>query len=285
MAKKYYNRKYMRQHYATKTWISNDGKYVERDYFDKDSGTTKTYKPIIYDCSNGGKCIELKAHGTICIDELVITCYCPPKPNDGKEYIIHHKDWDMKNNHCNNLEWVEETDAYLQQRAIKRKELWYKQYKITVDKNGVIKQDKKPLSIIDYMYDRDLNWTYHYTNPWVQYSYKNPWGRYESKSLKAEEIMIDFGFVAGNKANFTNPAVLHINNDYMDFTPGNLEWCDKTDQPYLDFMKIAHDDKMQRDKKYNYPLSQGSWRVIYGAQEPYQDWSVPPQNQSTITNP
>lgn len=284
MAKRY-KREYMRQHFASKTWISNDGKYVERDYFDKESGKTKTYNPPIYDCNDGGYAIKLKGYGEYRIEELVIACYCAPKPNNGKKYIIHHKDWDVKNNHRKNLEWVEETDAYLQQRTIKRKELWYKKHKITVNKKGEILQDKKPLSIIDYIYDSDLNWTFHYTDPWVRYSYKNPWGRYVSERLYAEEILIDFGFVAGNKANFTDPVVLHINNDYMDFTPGNLEWCDKSDPRYVNFKQIAHDEKMKLDKKYNHPLNQGSWKVIYGAQEPYQDWSVPSQNQSTNTNP
>lgn len=46
--KKYYKREFLRQHYATKSWISNDGRYVERDYLDNERKQIKTYYPKIY---------------------------------------------------------------------------------------------------------------------------------------------------------------------------------------------------------------------------------------------
>lgn len=274
--KKYYNRKYMKQYYAAQTWISNDGLHVERDYKDAQTGEMKTYEPKIKKAPNGQHFIVLSKIGVIPIDLMVISCYCPPKPNNNKQYVIHHKDWNFKNDHYTNLEWVEDTSQYQNQKLSHLKMQWYKDRHIDVKADGTIIQDKQPLHINDSFYDPDLDWTYHYTHPDVRYSYKDSWGNGRSAKLDVDEIMEDFGFVEGDKESFTEPVILHKNNDYLDFTPGNLEWCEKDDQRYKEYQKVAHDKKMQRDHDCNYWLSPGSWTVIYGDNEPYQDWSDRP---------
>ena len=146
--KKYYKREFLRQHYATKTFISNDGLHVERDYFDKNANELKTYEPKIYENKYGQRLICLKEHGDIMIAELVISCYCAPKPKDGKDYEIEHIDGDLSNDHRNNLRWVEATPEYLTKKKvmlnnilINKKKQWYKDRKIKVLKDGTITQN------------------------------------------------------------------------------------------------------------------------------------------------
>ncbi len=90
--KKYYNRNYMKQHYATKTFISNDGLHVERDFFNKEKNQLETYNPSIHEDKYGRRFIRFNSYGDIFIAEMVISCYCAPKPKDGKEYEIEHID-------------------------------------------------------------------------------------------------------------------------------------------------------------------------------------------------
>lgn len=41
MKKKTYSRQYLRNHYVTSVYVSNDGEHAERDYFDKETNTRK----------------------------------------------------------------------------------------------------------------------------------------------------------------------------------------------------------------------------------------------------
>lgn len=44
--------------------------------------------------------------------------------------------------------------------------------------------------------------------------------------------MAEAEFVEGNKSDFTNPKVLHINGDYLDFNDDNLVWTDMNSPEY-----------------------------------------------------
>lgn len=293
MSKKYYKREFMREYRANHTFISNDGLHVERDYMD--NGVKKTYEPKLYlDCASQRKFIELKSYGVAYIDEMVITCYCPPKPIDGKRYVVHHKDWNFGNDHKNNLEWVEETPEYLAARAEKMKEYlhakrlqWYKDRKITVDeKKGIIKQNGVALTIYNSFSDSDLGYLFHTTTPKVNYTYKATYRnsgqtRYESASLIVDEVLADFGLVLGNKDNFTEPVILHVNHNFLDFTPYNLIWCEKSDPDYIKYQKKAWEDKLAQDKESNGRwLSPSEWNVLYGGIDNYQDWRDRPEKKS-----
>lgn len=284
MTKKYYRREYMREYTANSTFISNDGCHVERDYYDQ--GIKKTYEPKMYlDNASQRFYIDLRNIGRTYIDEMVIMCYGSRKPKDGKNYVIHHKDWDFRNDHRNNLEWVEDTPQYQAEKAKKMKEYfkalklqWYKDRKITVDKNCVIKQDGVELSIDNTISDSDLGYIFHTIKLTVKYQIKVKYQnsgqiRYESKSLEVDKIMDDFGFVEGDKENFKEPVILHINHDFMDFYKGNLKWCEKSDPEYLEYMKQARLDVLAQDKAiHGRWLSPGEWNVLYGGIEDYQNW-------------
>lgn len=278
--KKYYKRDFLREHYETKTFISNDGLHVERDYFDKDSNQLKTYQPPICEDKYGRRFIYLKKYGEIKIAELVISCYCAPKPKDGKVYEIEHIDGDLSNDHRNNLRWGEATPDYIAQKSIlldnillTRKMDRYKSLKIKIKDDGTIFQGKSILTPHYHFYDSDLDWHYHLRRAQVEYIFKNSYGKREKASIYTDDLMNDFGFVTRDKTQFVKPVVLHLNNDFLDFSPGNLEWCDATDPRYISYHQITQDRCMNEDRQTNRKfLSPGSWKVVYPSMR-YQQWS------------
>ena len=277
MAKKNYKRQYLNQHFATGIYVSNDGEHAERDYFDKDSKTIKVHIYKIYREECGRAYIGTKKYGRLYLDELALTCYRGLAPQDGKTYYPHHKDGNMKNSAWSNLEWREETPATIAALEKLEKEAWYKNRKIKADKKGFIRQGAHDLPIQYSSYDPDLDWTYHYPNPWVRYEEKNHWGGTDRYEIEVDKVFEDLGLVKGDKSQFSNPVILHINNDFLDYSADNLEWCDSYDQRYLDFKKLRHNRVMQMDHDMNCRLTPSEWDIVYHGREPYQDWTDRPE--------
>jgi hypothetical protein len=275
MTKKTYDRKYLRRHFATGIYVSIDGLHAERDT--KNSGV---YEYPIYREESGrayifDKYLESKYY----LDELVLTCFRGLPPKDGKTYYPYHTDGDMKNSNISNLKWCEETPTSIASYMKLEKEAWYKNRKIKATLKGQIKQGAKELPLIDFIYDPDIDWTHHCPPPWVRYEEKNRWGRYESHSIDADKVFEDLGLVNGDKSQFATPVILHRNNDYMDYSHKNLEWCDAYDQRYIDFVKLRHDAVMKKDHDTNYRLDEKSWETVYHGKEPYQDWTDRPEKR------
>lgn len=240
--KKHYSRQYMRQYYANQCYISIDGEHVERDYMNKETGNIETYYPSIYqDCNTYERYVEINKV-RVNIAEMVLTCYGGAKPRHDVSYIVHHKDGEFCNDNLRNLEWIEDTaanramikaeiEAYHQQKKMK----WYKRMKIKAKKTGEIKQNGYELSPYYHFFDADIDWFVYLDVVRVKYTFKNRYGNYSSDTLYIEDILDDFGFIKGDKKQFSNPAVLHIDNDFLNFHTDNLEWCDATDPRYIDY--------------------------------------------------
>lgn len=275
MTKKTYDRKYLREHFATGIYVSIDGLHAERDT--KDNGVYKY--PVYWEECGRAYIFDKYLGSKFYLDELVLTCFRRLPPKDGKTYFPYHKDGDMKNSNISNLEWREETKASIASYMKLEKEAWYRNRKIKATLKGQIKQGSKELPLIDYIYDPDIDWTHHHPTPWVRYEEKNRWGRYESHRIDADKIFEDLGLVNGDKSQFPNPVILHRNNDYMDYSIENLEWCDAYDQRYIEFDKVRHDAVMKKDHDTNYRLDEQSWNVVYQGKEPYQDWTDRPEKR------
>lgn len=275
MANKIYNRKYLRKHFATNIYVSNDGKHAERDIQLK----TGANEVLIYEIHReecGRAYIVDKYKGLLHLDALVLTCFRGQSPQDGKAYFPYHKDGNMGNSAISNLEWREETPETMAAYQKLEKEAWYKNRKIKATKKGVIKQGPHDLPLSHCVYDSDLDWTYHKPEPWVVYEEKNRWGKTERHQISADKVFEDLGFVNGDKSNFASPVILHLNNDYLDYQPDNLEWCDASDQRCRDFDKIRHAEVMRKDHDCNYRLAQSEWDIVYNGAEPFQDWADRP---------
>lgn len=270
---KYYNRQFLRKHFATNIYVSNDGKHAERDIQIKATGKDTVLIYDVFKEDTGRAFIVDKYKGTCYMDELVLTCFRGQPPRNGKKYYPFHKDGDWANSNIANLEWREETAATIAEYRKLEKMAWYKKRKIVAYKNGTVKQNGSSLHFVDYIYDPDLDWHFHKIEPWIRYEVKNRFGRTERHDKDVAEIFEDFGFIHGDKSQFANPVVLHKNNDYKDFTSDNLEWVDASDSRYKEFCRVCHDAKMKKDHDSNCWVSELSWNTLYGPDEPYQNWS------------
>ena len=169
----------LRKHYKTSTKISEDGLVVEKEFIDKDDcGKLKTYNPKIYVDSEGFRYIVNKQLGNVRIQDLVAECFCPPKPNDGKDYVLVHKDGNLLNDHYRNLEWRERKLAYpyIQARTDKQVKL---DNGLTVTKSGEVYKGKEICKVGDCVSDRDLAIVVP-IEPYVEYDERIPkWKRTE----------------------------------------------------------------------------------------------------------
>lgn len=278
MANKYYNRKYLRKHFATNIYVSNDGKHAELDIQLK-TGANKVHIYDIHKEECGRAYIVDLYKGRFYLDFLVLTCFRGHEPQDGKKYFPYHKDGDMRNSAISNLEWREETPDTIAEYEKLERDAWYRNRKIKATKKGIIKQETHDLPFIHYFYDADIDWTYHKSEPWVVYEEKNRWGSIEKHQISVAKVFEDFGLVNGDKSKFSTSVILHLNNDYLDYRSENLEWCDAYDQRYRDFKRISHDAVMQKDHDCNYRLTPSEWDLIYQGKEPYQDWTDRPDKK------
>ena len=153
-----------------------------------DGGKLKTYNPKIYVDSEGLRYIVNKQLGNVRILDLVAECFCPPKPNDGKDYVLVHKDGNLLNDHYRNLEWRERKRAYpyIQARTDKQVKL---DNGLTVTKSGKVYKGKDVCKVDDCVGDRDLAMVVP-IEPFVEYDEKIPkWKRTERRHKRMDELM------------------------------------------------------------------------------------------------
>jgi hypothetical protein len=189
--------------------------------------------------------VDHKWGDSVFIANAVLTCFCPPKPKDGKKYKIRYKDGNPANCHYKNLEW--EVIHYTHTTALEVDNDSYGEI-LTVHKDGTIwSKDGKQYTVHDDLYNSD-------TDLWVCVeSYikipvgNNPYG----KTVHVEELMREAGFVNGDDAVLKDPVILHRDLDRTNFSADNLEWVENTDQRYIDYQTKKKADKHQRDVKLN----------------------------------
>ena len=99
-----------RKHYASGTKITEDGKYVEKEYME--NGVLKKFNPKIGLGNNGLRCILNKQLGYVYIQDMVMECFGSPKPDDVQDWVIAHLDDNMQNDHYENLAWKLRKNAY-----------------------------------------------------------------------------------------------------------------------------------------------------------------------------
>lgn len=284
MGKKKYNRKFLKKHFDTNIYVSIDGEHAERDIQIKKTGQDTVFNYDIYREECGRAFIVDKYKGNLYLDELVLTCYRGNPPKTGKKYFPYHKNGDMSDSNASNLEWKEETAATIGAYRKLEREAWCKNCKIMVLQDGTIMQDGQVLNKIGQIDDADMGWIYHKPYHWIKYRIKNHWENYDDKSINVDEIFDDLGFIDDYRSEFSNPVILHRNNNYEDYSMGNLEWCDASDDRYKTFDKIRHDAVMEKDRKSNHPVNERDWNAIYNGKEPYRDWGYSADNSSDIDN-
>ena len=240
-----------RMHNASNTKITEDGKYVEKEWFTE--GKLETYSPQILKDNSGYHYIVNKKIGNVYIHKMVMECFGSPMPIDGQDYVIVHLDGNKSNNHYTNLDWKTRKDAYPYIPAKTDKQVKLA-HGIVVHKDGRIYQKGKKLPVGKEIYDRDTDLRIP-TEPFVRYEWKNRWKKTETTRIDVEDAMAAAGYVDGNKLQFKNPVILHRNGDYMDCSSGNLEFCENTDPRYIEYYNKTVDthNALGRDYNSNWP--------------------------------
>ena len=77
------------------------------------------------------------------------------------------------------------------------------------------------------------------------------WKRYEWKRIDVDRLMEIAGYVNGNKEQFKDPAILHKDNDWLNFSSDNLEWTDRSDPRYREYHNRKVDDMNALGRKLN----------------------------------
>ena len=240
-----------RKHQASGTKITEDGKYVEKEYME--NGILKKFNPKVEIGNNGLRRIYNKKLGYLYIQDIVMDCFGSPKPTDGQDWVIAHLDGNMQNDHYKNLGWKLRKDAYPYIAAKTDKQVKLA-HGIIVHIDGRIYQKGKKLPVGKEIYDRDTDLRIP-TEPFVRYEWKNRWKKTETTRIDVEDAMAAAGYVDGNKLQFKNPVILHRNGDYMDCSSGNLEFCENTDPRYIEYYNKTVDthNALGRDYNSNWP--------------------------------
>lgn len=181
------------------------------------------------------------------VDELVASCFCP---SNSECPFVAHKDYDITNNHYDNLEWVNEVDyfsKYHQNRIKKDKSgeifAWWKNDwyiseigHLLID--GLVYNSK---NIFTNMYDPDVAFR-RSTHAFVPYD--------------------DFVFIRieeGVKAVW-NKVILHIDGDYGNWQESNLKAVDcnapeaqNNDEMWRIWAK-AEDKRLYQDMYPDFPI-------------------------------
>ena len=248
-----------RKHQASGAKITEDGKYVEKEYME--NGVLKKFNPIIEICKNGLRRILNKKLGFLYIQDLVMECFGSPKPADGQDWVIAHLDGNMQNDHYKNLGWKLRKDAYPYIPAKTDKQVKLA-HGIIVHIDGRIYQKGKKCHITDDLYDSDMD-LFVPMPPYIRYEYKNHWKKTETAKLDVEDAMAAAGYVDGNKLQFKNPVILHKDGDYMNCSSNNLEWCDASDPLYIDYYNKMADtmNALGRERNKYWPESK-DWKKL-----------------------
>ena len=165
-------------------------------------------------------------------------------PDDGKKYILIHKDNNLGNCRADNLEWKE--IRKFSPTAIERT----LDNGLIVKVNGEIWDKGKKLYQENSVYDSDTDREVA-IEPKVGYYRKNSWGRDEEKHAYIDTLMGAAEFVDGDRSSMNRPRVLHKNMNYLDFHADNLEWVEENSQEYQDYMKKKREDMDKLTKELN----------------------------------
>lgn len=229
-APKMINGRMMRYCVKYNVWVNNAGDYAYREYNDP----TWNCPLIIHTRPDGSKFLNTKSHGEIPLDEAIAICY-RPMPNDGKKYVLIHKDGNLGNCQANNLEWkeVRKYDPLATERTLVNG--------LKVKADGTILDKKKALPIVKETGNSDMD-QMTAIDPYVRYYWKNPWGRTEEKHAHIDDLMAAADFVDGDKSTMQRPRVLHKNMNYLDYHADNLKWVEESSPEYQEYMKRKKED-------------------------------------------
>ena len=175
----------------------------------------------------------------IFLANAVITCFCPPAPQDGKRYTIGFKDGNQYNCDYRNLEWVE---YHYKHTTLPKVRIYCDGKFVEVYSTGKIKVGGNERRPIDYLYDPDMDLFSGLSNLEVSI---------DKSKIAIDELMEAAGYVQGDDAVLKEPVILHRDGDYKNFSSDNLEWVEETDPRYLEYCKKKEAARRARTDELN----------------------------------
>lgn len=219
-------------------WVSADGKVAGM------SDKKGHIKNLAIMNDSKGKFVIHDWFGRVEIAMAVITCYCPPFPQDGNKYVINYKDGDPMNCDKSNLVWVPyhyKTVTY-DKVTLRINGICY-----TVCHDGTIWRGTTKETIHDSQFDPDMGLEC-CLDKYLSVPNKNSC---RNDKFFMDQIMAEAGYVLGDDAGLTIPVILHKDYDWANFSSDNLEWTEVTDQRYIDYQTQKRLDKRKRCEELN----------------------------------
>ena len=214
--------------YHSGLWFADTGDYVA--HYNNDSGCYESC--TIYPTINHGASVEEMFYEEH-LDGVISTLFGPPYPHDGKVYDLIHKDGDEMNCDYRNLEWMDweqipNLPSHSDKNTASKVFLRYYHWIFEVDSSGIIKHGEEVLQ--QYDFDSHL---FEETNE-VNLEILVDVGYYVAR---VDDFMALAGFVQGNNDDLKQPVILHRDGDYKNFNAENLEWVEKTDPRFINYLK------------------------------------------------
>ena len=225
-----------RRYYA---WVSDTGTLVLAS--DKDNPFNRTgMKSLYIKTDYSGNKVAAHPYGyEVYIAEAVMECFCPPRPSNGKRYMINHRDGNKLNCYYRNLEWVPYHYTHATTSTVK---LSCHKHTLEVGMDGSVKIDKKKASLHYSFFDPDMGLEA-VVDPHIRVPREH--SIYDDR-VYMDDIMKDAGYIQGDDAILSKPVILHRDEDWMNFSSDNLEWVEETDPRYCSYMekkrKIKHEE-------------------------------------------
>lgn len=232
------NGKTCRFYRAGYIWISSDGMVAGM------SDKKDHIKPLKINADSNGKYVIHDWYGKVDIDKAVITCYCSPYPQDGKRYIIHHKDGNLLNCDRSNLEWA---PYHYQHATSDTVEMVLNDIKYKVCRDGTVKKGRQTEMFHDNLFDHDMG-----LECCIETYLRVPReGSWRGDYVHVDDIMKDAGFVQGDDADLMKPVILHRDGNWKNFSSENLEWVEATDPRFVSYLEQKKKDMNQRCLELN----------------------------------
>jgi len=160
-------------------------------------------------------------------------------------WYLEHVDGNKANCKADNLQWVKVDPAKDTPAPV----VFYANAKIYKDSNAWFgKGDtQEQASLKDHILDTDLDRVWVFETP-IRITYE-AFGQLTYHDV--ENYMADAGYVKGDKSQFKNPVILHIDLKVDNLVADNLEWCEKDDSRYVEYDKIRKERQIDLIEKYN----------------------------------
>lgn len=164
------------------------------------------------------------------------------KKDFGKDgWYIDFIDGDKSNCNVNNLQWVKVDIA----KHTPAPHVYYAN--CVVGKDGTLRYDQENATLRDHCIDTDFDrvWVFEVPKRMTFVAFGKP--MYHD----VEEALAVAGYVKGDKSQFKDPVILHIDKDVENLVGSNLEWCEEDDPRFVEYAKLRKERQIDLLEKYN----------------------------------